>query len=86
MAATVTIDCDSSPFAAVTAELLAELSKRRLQARLVRARGLEALAQPGRVEVRDFSAPGAGKYLVVLHASDALLGFLAAVRAGEFDV
>lgn len=86
MTATVVIDCDPSPFEAVTAALFAEFSKRSLQAGLVRARGLEALAQPCRVEVRDLSAPGASKCLVVLHPSDALLGFLAAVRAGDFDV
>lgn len=83
---TITIGCDPAPLQAVIDELLAELAKRPLEVgHLVLCR-FQALAQPTRIESRGLSATGASECLVVLHASDSLLGLLAAVRAGDFDV
>lgn len=83
---TVLIGCDPAPFQSVIAELLAELADRPLEVCQAALHRVEAFAQPARIESRCFSAAGAGECLVVLHASDSLLGLLAAVRAGDFDV
>lgn len=85
-ALTISIDCDSTPLNATVDALFAEFAKRSLEAVAVRLGAVQALAQPARIESRGFAAAGAGKCFVVLHASDALLRFLAAVRAGDFDV
>lgn len=84
--ATITIGCDPAPLQAVIDELLADLAQRPLEVVDAVLGRFQALAQPTRIESRGFPAAGAGECLVVLHASDALFGLLAAVRAGDFDV
>jgi hypothetical protein len=84
--ARITLRADAAPLNSAIGSLLAEFSKRALQPGLIGARASEALAQPARIEQRDFSAPGASEVGLILHPSDALLGLLAAVRAGDFDV
>lgn len=84
--ALITIRCDAAPLQAVIDALLVELADCPLEVVQSALRGAESLAQPARIESRGFSATGAGECLVVLHASDALLGLLAAVRAGNLNV
>ena len=84
--ARITLTAEASPLNSVTQELLAELAQRPREVVDAVLRALQAIAQPARIEQRDFPAPGASEVALVFHASDAFLGLLSAVRARDFDV
>lgn len=85
-APTITLACEPTALTTVVEALAVELLERRLEPVQTAIHAAKALEQPARVEVRHLAAGGAGECLLLLHASDELLGFLAAVRAGKFDV
>lgn len=79
----IAIGCEPAPLQAVIDELLAELANCSVEVGQMALRRFEALDHVARIESRGFAAAGAGVCLVVFHASDSLLGLLAAVRAGD---
>ena len=85
-AAHLTLTCDPTALTTVVEALTVELLHRRLEPVQASIHAAKALEKPARVEVRHLAAGGAGECLLLFHASDELLGFLAAVRAGKFDV
>ena len=86
VAPTITINCEATALTTVMSALAVELRQRRLEPVQTAIHAAKALEKPARVETRYLAAGGAGECLLLFHASDELLGFLAAVRAGKFDL